>query len=1619
MDFKGKSLILLEKYDEAIECYKNHSDNKNYEIGIIYYKYKKLYQKAFKCFDDIKNYKYALKSLKKLQNYENLFNYTNRIANYLGIINYNEAYIEFINFYFRKYFIERKNINEDFNKSQLPNNMTYKQIIIKFFGEYMNQIKRLENFEKTNIKTSEIENNNLHEDKLFEKFQDELKIDLDTTHFVNLYYFNKYKNFLFELIKIYPELIYFKTKIFNKKDYIGKLRIYKSLNLLDRNKNYKKKEEKITTVFSNRNIYYENLKKIINYILYHAEYNNINDFGKYIIPFLFNHGYFYYRNESFNCNSSELFWDLSLNNYDLFFNNKNFNISEFGDNNILYYLSYLLRIGITDFIQSKDKSFIKNILFKKYKFKRLERIIEELDKEADNNIKYKHYNHKYTKSIEYKEINEDLAKIFNYLVSYEKEDKKLNNEDIINYLDIGSLLSLFLITIYFNNYKIYVELTTEKINELYHYLYLLCNLISSSSINYFSYNKKLILFSLFSVFNISPLPFDDKILNNRRIFEIFNYINGCLLNCNSILFSKNFFNSGNKFKSKYFDIFSDENQKLYENKDFIIFNLEGNNIIINYYIISILFRFMVTGLVNNIFNNYFYYKFFTPNFFNFKSKTNNDVHFYSSILYYYSQLRFSCNDDRSISIKKCWTGICTSFRDLNFIFPSKKEKEKQNYFFLNDYLKDLLLYNTKPNIIYSLIINYLHEQKTGGYNINEKEINLFIFLLENIWNIKLSSCDYTSEFLKYNYFQKLYDCLNNIEKGRIYIFSSILLLRRILPLILKYFEFYFEYYFKNNQKFDIEEANICIYRHKEEKIFDYIRKIKILKEEEEKERQQKEISKLIISYFKSLIKTMKIFSEFGENYCYDESQIDFWEKSENIELQNNKGKGLYKNKIENEALENIKEDETKIKEKNENKNIENKKFESKEKFKEVREGQKENNEEKNSNNVNHDNNKLSNNNNKKEKIKIKAQIVYEKEDQQCKNKQSNEKEEKEEGKEEKEESEEGKEGKKEGKEEKEEREEGKEGKKEGKEGKKEGKEEKKEEKEENKEEKVEKKEEKEEKEEREEREEGKNEGKEEKKEEKEENKEEKVEKKEEKEEKEEREEGKNEGKEEKKEEKEDGEEKIIKNNETEQNDEKNIENEKEKENKEEIESNNNLKKEEKDKTDDKNIKINKEKDRKKEEEKIIEKNQKNIIKKNAVIFFDKLCYEDAIKKLTKNYNYLDEIKGTLEEGYNNKYDDIKANISNEFYYLFEITFFCIYLTVIEIYNEKQKEIKDKEEQEKEENESFDKNNIEKEKCNKKNENKISKEGNNEKELRKEEEDKGEVNIEKENEEKIKKEGLNLEKNKDFQKKDEYKEGEEKEMKEEEKNIEKLDKEEKGNKEEIKNEDLKEGEINKNEDNRKEIIERQENEEEVNKEINKEEVNKQKEESNEENEIIKEKIKNIKEDKRIKKERIDEIMSHIFSFITTYEKYSLYLNFIDEEGYRTYIKSKYDELFPKLSKDILYDNDYKSIEDLRKYLLKKKKFSYFDDSEEREMEIIRKEVIFVEDEKINKNCGKIDNIHKKFLFNTYNENNSFYKGSKKEIVMRFFEDIEYNEKIDTNQKNKILKEYIENYLNIIG
>ena len=753
ISFKGKSLIYLAQYDEAIELYKKYNDeynNKN-ELGMIYYNYKNNYRLAFECFESIKNYKFALKSIIKMNNITKIFDYTNQISSYLGIIGYNNIYKKYINSYFKKYFIERKKLNEDIDldKFKIGNNNSIKKIILIFIKKYLNQINEFENKKIENedsIKEiSQIE---------FNELQEELNIDLDTIHFINAYYFNKTKNIILELLKLFPEFIFFKSNSFDIENYIEDLRkkntCLKLLNFKEERKN--KKEIQKFIIYPNRDKYYTKMGNIINYLIENSEFEDKIKFTQNIIPFLINHGYFYYEdNNNFTDNKVKikLFWDLSLNNYDLISEKYDFHsiMKKMDDNTfLLYYLSYSLRIGITHFIKYKEDWIINDLILKKhYNFSNLKKVI---------NLFYNNY---YSYNEKNYDINYNLNIIFDYLVKKEEKELELDENKIIEYLDIGSSLSLLLIANYFSYYNYNaIIMETQELFEFFQKFYLLCNLLSSSFIESFSYNKKLILFSLFSVFNVSPLPSHDKLFN-IKIFQVFNSINGALLNCNSILFDSVFFNSKNKFNSKFFDIFSNDNKLLFENNFYKMLNLEGNNIIINYNTLPVLFRFMLSTLIEAIFKNSFEYLDFTPNIFAGNKKFNNKYcHYYSSILYYHNQLNFYCNDDRLNSLNLFWTINCKKFSGLRFKFPLERTAKDLNYFLLNDYLKDLLLFNdVRPNIIYSFLINYLHEQKKGNFHVNKNDTFLLIFLLEDIWNIIFHSSDYKEEQLKSCYLEKL------------------------------------------------------------------------------------------------------------------------------------------------------------------------------------------------------------------------------------------------------------------------------------------------------------------------------------------------------------------------------------------------------------------------------------------------------------------------------------------------------------------------------------------------------------------------------------------------------------------------------------------------------------------------------------------------------------------------------------------------------------------------------------------------------------------------------------------------------------------------------------------------
>ena len=218
-------------------------------------------------------------------------------------------------------------------------------------------------------------NNNFFEEQ-FNELKDELNISLNTIHFVNAYCFNKLENILIELLKLFPEFIIFNTKNLNVYDYASKsLRRFIFVNLLNFRGRYNKSTvEKEIIIFKDRENYYKKLETIIDFFIHHSKYNNEALFVKFIFPFLINHGYFYFKLDKYFPKNSEeikLFFDLSLNNYNLLSNiNRNQNIEKIIENNTdytLYYLCFILRIGITDFITNRNKEILKKFLFAKYR----------------------------------------------------------------------------------------------------------------------------------------------------------------------------------------------------------------------------------------------------------------------------------------------------------------------------------------------------------------------------------------------------------------------------------------------------------------------------------------------------------------------------------------------------------------------------------------------------------------------------------------------------------------------------------------------------------------------------------------------------------------------------------------------------------------------------------------------------------------------------------------------------------------------------------------------------------------------------------------------------------------------------------------------------------------------------------------------------------------------------------------------------------------------------------------------------------------------------------------------------------------------------------------------------
>ena len=392
------------------------------------------------------------------------------------------------------------------------------------------------------------------------------------------------------------------------------------------------------------------------------------------------------------------------------------------------------------------------------------------------------------------------------------------------------------------------------------------------------------------------------------------------MNYNTILNNKKFFNEENEFETKYFDIFSNENKDIFKNNYKIVFNIEGNNIIINYNIASTLFRLLLSKLVFTNFN-YNYKNIIEPSIFpNNDNKVINNP-YYSSILFYYNCLNFYINGiTRENSFNNLFENLFSNFWRSNYYFPKMKEEKKETLFYLNDYFLDLMLFDKIDyTILYSFLIGYSQYNK-----INYNNVFLLIFYLKEKWNIDFE-CEKQYIFKKtcIFYYEKLNTCLSFIKKGKTNIFISLLLLRRIFPIIL----LLMNYILNNN----INTENIYIFSYENENIWDCIKETAIFDKLKNHPNKNNIIKYIISCYFDSLTVTMERFSNFGtyfnndkfkneelpsyanlqeeEGYQDNYNQIDSEDEDlDNIDIKEEENEKIEEDKIEKEVKQKMGKD---------------------------------------------------------------------------------------------------------------------------------------------------------------------------------------------------------------------------------------------------------------------------------------------------------------------------------------------------------------------------------------------------------------------------------------------------------------------------------------------------------------------------------------------------------------------------------------------------------------------------------------------------------------------------------------------------------------------------------------
>jgi len=763
-----------------------------------------------------------------------------------------------------KYDGNNNKLTEILNISDLKNNLksiSNYNLIKEVIGNYCKNIRILED----NYDNDDINNNHQLSKENIDEFEKEFELPELTNNLIECYYFKDRNYVIKEIIKCMPEIYYYKTKEFKK------------------NSNNAKYLMKLMKDSNNK--IYNNIINITKKFIYKANLSNDN-IMKILCPLFYLNGFYdisqtlyssiQYDNKFYN----EIVIGLTLSNIESdesIFMKYNY---------LLYYLNYKLRYCLTIFIKTGKMEFENEQLFIKYRnqFRRLFKLIII--------IKNKEFSNKFTK------INiEDINKLVNFIENTKTNNITINEltiYEILDLFDITSYISLYLFQLYIDNnsnqnFDILIEKNQKDFHNIMLSLYKFSLLFKNINIS-LPYYKKLLIFSLFNIFCVSPFP-------DSKPFDIYKSTNCSLLNINSILFSKD--SEGIKL-----DIFSDKNDFIFsENgRKISIFDTNGNNLLISNKILYQIFRLLLSKYANivyekNISNLQKTEDPFSPNY-KFTGKEN----LYLDIIYYFNYLNYKIinYDDK----EELYIGEDIFWKETFDIydngFNTYNPFDNDNYgFTIYKYLVGFFFNSiSSPQIL----LNFIEECSDRSFSKEgKKNIDNSIFILFNFMKLYFIKIDFSQYNNKLNFdnfeidsnsiepnYNELMKIFEYMQKSKSPPIVSLLFLRRFLPYILQIIS-------------EITKKEVDIYFYINETIFDAgLKPLNLNIKIEQK-------IELLRNYLDSLKKLIIYFTLNGNKFSHIFKDEKF-DPENIIENTNN----LFYNKTIGKMMSNIKDNNEKL-----------------------------------------------------------------------------------------------------------------------------------------------------------------------------------------------------------------------------------------------------------------------------------------------------------------------------------------------------------------------------------------------------------------------------------------------------------------------------------------------------------------------------------------------------------------------------------------------------------------------------------------------------------------------------------------------------------------------------------